>query len=144
MCRTHPLANARTAIDHIVHRGVELGKVSAADADAVLARLHTSSSLEVALEAADFVIEAVPERIDLKLAIFAEVDRLTAERTILATNTSALSITELAGSTRRPATRCRHALLQSCAQDEARRDRSRARDGAGNARSGRIGRDCDG
>ena len=96
------LANARTAIDHIVHRGVELGKVSAADADAVLARLHTSSSLEVALEAADFVIEAVPERIDLKLAIFAEVDRLTAERTILATNTSALSITELAGSTRRP------------------------------------------
>jgi len=96
------LANARTAIEHIVRRGVELGKLSAADADAVLARLHTSSSLEVALEAADFVIEAVPERIDLKLAIFAEVDRLTAERTILATNTSALSITELAGSTRRP------------------------------------------
>ena len=76
---------------------MELGKVSAADADVVLARLVTIPSLEDALADTDFVIEAAPERIDLKLQLFAEIQRWAPDRAVIASNTSALSITEMAG-----------------------------------------------
>jgi 3-hydroxybutyryl-CoA dehydrogenase len=92
----------RAAIDSIVRTGVERGKVLAADADTMLRRLVTTSELGAALDSCDFIIEAVPERIDLKIALLAEVDRLAPAHAIIATNTSALSITELAGSTRTP------------------------------------------
>ncbi len=97
------LENGRTAIEAIVGHGVDLGKVSAAEADAMVRRLHITTSLASALEGCDFVIEAAPERLDLKIALLSEVDRLVAPHTIIATNTSALSITELAGSTTAPA-----------------------------------------
>jgi 3-hydroxybutyryl-CoA dehydrogenase len=97
------LENGRTAIETIVGHGVDLGKVSAAEADAMVRRLHITTSLASALEGCDFVIEAAPERLDLKIALLSEVDRLVAPHTIIATNTSALSITELAGSTTAPA-----------------------------------------
>ena len=96
------LDKGRAAIETIVRRGVELGKVSAADGDATLRRLSTTSRLEEALSEADFIIEAAPERIDLKLALLAEVDRLAPAHAVIATNTSALSITEIAGSIRDP------------------------------------------
>jgi 3-hydroxybutyryl-CoA dehydrogenase len=92
----------RAAIETIVRKGVDLGKVTAADGDAMLRRLATTSDLHSALEGCDFIIEAVPERIDLKIALLADVDRLAPAHAIIATNTSALSITELAASTRTP------------------------------------------
>jgi len=96
------LEKARAAIDTIVRNGVGLGKTTAADGEAMLRRLQTAGDLGAALEGADFVIEAAPERIDLKLALLADVDRLAPAHTVIATNTSALSISELAGSTRNP------------------------------------------
>jgi 3-hydroxybutyryl-CoA dehydrogenase len=91
----------RAAIEAIVARGVELGKASAADASAMLARLSTTTTLAEAVGEADLVIEAAPERVDLKLALMADVDRLAPAHAIVATNTSALSITEMAGATSR-------------------------------------------
>ena len=93
----------RAAIESIVKKGVELGKLSAADADAVLGRLVATSSLGDALQDADLVIEASPERIDLKLALFAQIEQLAPARAVIGTNTSALSVTELAGSLKNPA-----------------------------------------
>jgi len=96
------LENGRAAIEEIVRKGVELGKVAAADGDAMLGRLSTTSTLAEALGDVDFVIEAAPERIDLKLALMADIDRFAPARAVIATNTSALSITEIAGSTSNP------------------------------------------
>jgi len=94
---------ARAAIEQIVRKGVEFGKVSAAEADASLARLRATSNLGEALRDADMVIEAAPERIDLKLALFAEIEKLAPASAVIASNTSALSITEMAGSLKNPA-----------------------------------------
>jgi len=77
---------------------VELGKVGATDADAILARLTAGTRLDEALRDVDFVIEAAPEQIDVKLALFAGIERLAPASAVIASNTSALSITELAGS----------------------------------------------
>src|SRR3954453_9415677 len=97
------VAKGRNAIDQIVKKGVELGKVAAGDASAMLARLHPTTSLGQALQDAQFVIEAAPERIDLKLNLFAEIEALAPAAAVIASNTSALSITELAGSLKTPA-----------------------------------------
>jgi 3-hydroxybutyryl-CoA dehydrogenase len=94
--------HGRRSIEAIVAKSVELGKVNPADAGPMLRRLTATSDLGEALTDTDFVIEAAPERIDLKLALLADVDTLAPERAIVATNTSALSITEMAGSTRNP------------------------------------------
>jgi 3-hydroxybutyryl-CoA dehydrogenase len=96
------LERARAAIDAIIGKGVELGKGTAADGQAMRRRLDTTSDLRAAVDNADLVIEAAPERIDLKLALLADVDRLAPPHAVIATNTSALSITELAGATRTP------------------------------------------
>lgn len=90
------------AIEAIIRKGIELGKLQASDADAMRPRLTTTTRIEEALDGVDFIIEAAPERIDLKLALLADVDRLAPESAIVATNTSALSITEMAGSMKRP------------------------------------------
>jgi 3-hydroxybutyryl-CoA dehydrogenase len=97
------LAKARAQIAGILRKGAELGKTTVAEADAGLARLSTTSDLTAALDGVDFVIEASPERIDLKLQLFAEIDRLAPAPAVIATNTSALSITEMAGSIATPA-----------------------------------------
>src|SRR3954468_20694243 len=97
------VAKGRNAIDQIVKKGVELGKVAAGDASAMLTRLHPTTSLGEALQDAQFVIEAAPERIDLKLKLFAEIEALAPADAVIASNTSALSITELAGSLKTPA-----------------------------------------
>jgi 3-hydroxybutyryl-CoA dehydrogenase len=93
---------ARATIAGIFKKTVELGKGTAAEADAGLARLSTTSVLADALAGTDFVIEAAPERIDLKLALMADIERLAPPAAVIATNTSALSITEVAGSLKRP------------------------------------------
>jgi 3-hydroxybutyryl-CoA dehydrogenase len=93
---------AVASVGRIVQKSVELGKASPADGASMLSRLHGTSSLAAALEGADFIIEAVPERLDVKLALFADIDRLAKGSAVVASNTSALSVTELAGSLRNP------------------------------------------
>jgi 3-hydroxybutyryl-CoA dehydrogenase len=82
--------------------GVARGKLGQDDAAAALARLTPERELRAAAQAADFVIEAVPEQIELKLRIFAALDETCPPEVVLATNTSALSITEIAAAAARP------------------------------------------
>lgn len=97
------LRKGAASIEQIIAKGVELGKVPAADAGAMRARLSTTSSLADALAGVDMIIEAAPEKIDLKLSLMADIDRHAPASAIVATNTSALSITEMAGSMTNPA-----------------------------------------
>ena len=97
------LHRAHAQIVAVFRKAVELGKATAAEADAGIARVKTMSHLHAALADADFVIEAAPERIDLKLQLVAEIERSAPARAVIATNTSALSITEMAGSIRHAA-----------------------------------------
>ena len=90
-------------IDAILEKGVATGKVEDADAIAARRRLTGVNSVEEAARDADLVIEAVPEKIDLKVEIFAELDRVAPAHAILGSNTSSLSITEMAAATRRAA-----------------------------------------
>jgi 3-hydroxybutyryl-CoA dehydrogenase len=90
------------AIEQIAARSVELGKSSAADAAAMLKRLAVTTSLADALDGADMVIEAAPEKIELKLQLFQEIERRAPAGAVIASNTSALSITEMAGSIANP------------------------------------------
>jgi 3-hydroxybutyryl-CoA dehydrogenase len=96
------LEKGRSAIDAIVKKGVELGKVTAGDADAMLRRLSLTSELAEALAGSDFIIEAAPERIDLKLQLFADIERFAPQPAVVASNTSALSITEMAATLSKP------------------------------------------
>ena len=96
------IEKGRTAIDAIVKKSVELGKATAADADGMLQRLSATTSIADALAGVDMVIEAAPERIDLKIALMRDIDEHAPATAVIATNTSALSITELAGSSRTP------------------------------------------
>ena len=96
------LERARGEIETTLDKGVQAGKVGAADAQAAKSRLNTAGGLADAVMSADVVIEAVPEDMALKLEIFGALDRLTPPHAVLATNTSSLSITEMAGATGRP------------------------------------------
>jgi 3-hydroxybutyryl-CoA dehydrogenase len=97
------LDHAASAIGAIAEKSVELGKLTPADRDSMLARLTTTTTLRDAVRTAGMVIEAVPELIDLKLSIFSEVQTYAPAEAILATNTSALSITDIAAVLERPA-----------------------------------------
>ena len=97
------VARARSDIERIFKTGVELGKATAADADAALARLSVTTAVAEALAGCDLVIEAAPERMDLKLSLMADIERHAPQGAIVATNTSALSITEMAGVFKDPA-----------------------------------------
>jgi 3-hydroxybutyryl-CoA dehydrogenase len=92
---------ARAAIDSTLKKGVEKGKVSAADASAALERVQLAADLEEAARLADLIIEAVPEDLDLKQNIFSQADLFCGEETILASNTSSIPISTLAGSVER-------------------------------------------
>ncbi|HWG90188.1 MAG TPA: 3-hydroxyacyl-CoA dehydrogenase family protein [Candidatus Thermoplasmatota archaeon] len=92
------LAGIRKNLD----KGVEKGKVAPADRDATLARIIGTTDLSQAVRDADLVIEAVPEKLDLKRKIFHDVDHLAPAHAILATNTSSISVSEIARATHRP------------------------------------------
>jgi 3-hydroxybutyryl-CoA dehydrogenase len=96
------LAKARDVIGGIVKKSVELGKRDATDGDATLARLTTTPDMGTALADADFVIEAAPERIDLKLQLLGDLEQLAPAGAVIASNTSALSITEMAAVLQQP------------------------------------------
>ncbi|HXB54328.1 MAG TPA: 3-hydroxyacyl-CoA dehydrogenase NAD-binding domain-containing protein [Vicinamibacteria bacterium] len=96
------LEQALAQIRRDLDEGLARGKVSAEEAAAAIARISPEQELEGAIATAGFVVEAVPEEIGLKLRTFARLDALAAEHVVLATNTSALSITEIAAATRHP------------------------------------------
>ena len=95
------LEKATNDVSAILEKGVATGKVADHDAVEARRRLRTLTSLDDAARQADLVIEAVPERMDLKVEIFAQLDRVAPAHAILASNTSSLSITEMAAATRR-------------------------------------------
>ncbi|MFZ5917991.1 MAG: 3-hydroxyacyl-CoA dehydrogenase family protein [Chloroflexota bacterium] len=78
-------------------------KITPEAGQALLARLRTTTDLADAASDADFIIEAIPEKLELKQQVFAGLDRLCPAHTILATNTSVLPVTAIAGATNRPA-----------------------------------------
>lgn len=82
--------------------GVQRGKVEPAACDAALKRIETARSVQDASREADFLIEAVPEEMELKLEIFTLFDKFAKPNAILASNTSSLSIAEMAAMTYRP------------------------------------------
>jgi 3-hydroxybutyryl-CoA dehydrogenase len=90
------VTKGKSAIDAVISKSVELGKATADDAQAMRARLRTSTSVADAVRDADVVIEAAPEQIDLKLALFKAAEAAAPAHAVFASNTSALSITEMA------------------------------------------------
>ena len=95
------LRKAESEIRTNLDKAVELGKVSAGDAEAALGRLEYAGSVEQAAREADLVIEAVPEEMESKIEIFTLLDKICRPGTILASNTSSLSVTEIASVTYR-------------------------------------------
>jgi 3-hydroxybutyryl-CoA dehydrogenase len=95
------LRRAETEIRGNLEKAVELGKVEKSAADAALKRLEYAPSVEDAARVADLVIEAVPEEMESKIEIFTLLDKVCKPHTILASNTSSLSITEIASVTYR-------------------------------------------
>jgi 3-hydroxybutyryl-CoA dehydrogenase len=96
------LQRARQNVERNLEKGVKLGKVAPADAQGTLARLAVDTDLARAVAEADLVIEAVPERMELKIETFDAVARACPDDALFASNTSGLSITEIAGSSGRP------------------------------------------
>ncbi len=97
-----PLRRAADAIRDIVAKSVELGKVTADAGAAMLARLSTTTSVAEAVDGVGVVIEAAPEQLDLKLALLAQVQAFAPADAVVASNTSALGITEMAAVLERP------------------------------------------
>jgi 3-hydroxybutyryl-CoA dehydrogenase len=95
------LRKAETEIRSNLDKAVELNKVTAADAEAAFRRLAYAGSVEEAARQADLVIEAVPEEMESKIEIFTLLDKICRPTTILASNTSSLSVTEIASVTYR-------------------------------------------
>ncbi len=88
-------------VEAAFERAIERGKCTAARRDAALGLLETCSTPDEAASGADVVIEAVPEKLDLKQRIFADIEPQVRPDTILASNTSSLSITKIARPLRR-------------------------------------------
>ena len=96
------LQKAQTRIRQDLHKAISLGKLADSEMEAAFGRLTLDNNMDRAVENADLVIEAVPERIDLKLDVFSRLDLACASHAVLASNTSSLSITEMANVTQRP------------------------------------------
>ncbi|MEO7457702.1 MAG: 3-hydroxybutyryl-CoA dehydrogenase [Gemmatimonadaceae bacterium] len=95
------LAKGKDTIAKNLDRQIKKGTLTAEDRDAVLGRVATASSLD-AVAGHDLVIEAATENRDLKFRIFGDLDRLADAGAVLGTNTSSISITEIAARTKRP------------------------------------------
>ena len=95
------LRRAESEIRANLDKAVELGKVTAPDADAAFGRLEYAGSVDEAAREADLAIEAVPEEMESKIEIFTLLDKICRPTTILASNTSSLSITEISSVTYR-------------------------------------------
>ena len=95
------LRKAESEIRSHLDKAVESGKVSTGEAEAAFARLEYAGGVEEAAREADLVIEAVPEEMESKIEIFTLLDKICRPGTILVSNTSSLSITEIASVTYR-------------------------------------------
>ena len=95
------IGKARAKVARGLERRVEKGKITQEDMDSVLSRINWSTDLEQAGEG-DFVVEAVLENLELKKEIFQKLDSICSDETILASNTTALSVSEIAVATSRP------------------------------------------
>ncbi|MEW6529977.1 MAG: 3-hydroxyacyl-CoA dehydrogenase family protein [Thermodesulfobacteriota bacterium] len=88
--------------ENIAKHFVAKGKITAEEGARIAERISATTDLEAAAKAADFVIEAIPEKLDIKKSVFAQLDKICPDHTILATNTSVLPVTAIAGATKRP------------------------------------------
>jgi len=95
------IGKAKEKVTRGLQRRIEKGKITQEDMDSVLSRMNWSTDLNIARES-NFVIEAVFENPDLKKEIFKNLDSICSPETILATNTTALSVSEIASATQRP------------------------------------------
>lgn len=95
------LRAAQTAIRNGLDKSVERERLTRDEADAAYERLRTTTEIQEAAADAHLVVEAVPERIHLKIEVLSELDRMCDADTVLASNTSSLSITEMAAVTQR-------------------------------------------
>jgi 3-hydroxybutyryl-CoA dehydrogenase len=95
------LDGAKAAIESLLRKGVEKGKVTEAAATEAIARVQLIPDLEPAVNGADLIIEAVPESFELKVELFAQADLFCGPDTILASNTSSISISKLASNVER-------------------------------------------
>jgi len=95
------LARAMKTISANLQRGVDKGRMTAEEKDAVLGRINATTDVSKAAEG-DIVIEAIIENLDAKVALFEKLDKLTPPETLLASNTSSISITKIAAATKRP------------------------------------------
>jgi 3-hydroxybutyryl-CoA dehydrogenase len=96
------LAKGTAWIAQAFDEGVKRGKLTAEDAISAVARVETVSSVEEVSRDADFLIEAVPEEMELKLELYTLFDKFAKPNAVLASNTSSLSIAEMAEMTYRP------------------------------------------
>ncbi|WP_251341316.1 3-hydroxyacyl-CoA dehydrogenase family protein [Haloplanus halophilus] len=96
------LAESESRVRSVLDTYVAAGELDAAAADAAAARIDRTTSLSAAVEGADFVTEAVVEDLDVKREVFGELSALADPDAVLASNTSGLSITEIASATDRP------------------------------------------
>ncbi len=96
------LKTSVSKIETNLKKAVERSIIADETAKSALSNLRTTNNLEEAVSKADFVIEAVPEKIDLKISLFEKIDKLCDSKVIFASNTSSLSITEMAAVTERP------------------------------------------
>jgi 3-hydroxybutyryl-CoA dehydrogenase len=95
------VGKARAKVTAGLSRRVEKGKIAQDDMDSVLSRMSWATGLELAKDS-DFVVEAVSEKMDIKKEVFKTLDSACSPETIFASNTTALSISEIASSTSRP------------------------------------------
>ncbi len=96
------LERAVATITKNLDRMVAKEKISASEKEATLARLKTNTDLAAGVKGADLVVEAATENIDIKLKIFQQLDEICDDKTILASNTSSISITKIGSVTKRP------------------------------------------
>lgn len=99
--KTEHLEKGLAAIKKSLAKGVEKGKMSEADSQAAIGRIKTTIKFED-LKSCGLTVEAATESVELKIEIFRNLDRIVSKDAILATNTSSISITRIAGATSRP------------------------------------------
>ena len=100
------LDNGMNMIRGSLQKFLQKGVVSEADMNETLSRIHSTLDLRGAVADAELIIEAVPERIELKKSVLKEADEAAGKDALIASNTSSISITELASATRRPERFC--------------------------------------
>jgi 3-hydroxybutyryl-CoA dehydrogenase len=98
--------NGMKMIRGSLQRFVGKGQITEQQMNEILARIHTTLDLKEAVSNADLIIEAAPENVELKKALFREIDSYAPSHAIIASNTSSVSITEIASATKRPEKVC--------------------------------------